>query len=243
MPEINTLWEGNLALSDIIWGKSTHPEYKLDSEFDSRLSSFWKQYSREHPNDYNGTLLFLDNFEFKNSCLRLNTGTIKFSTIMFMSNYNLKVNKGIGMIGVQCLIFNSRNDLILVGRRTKNQSYYPGALTLPGGMLELTDLDQDPKISFMREIKEEVNLEFGNVVNLIAIISGWNGISITFLLSTQIDLPVTPYQKIHGDNDEWEDDLEWMPIYDLLKTNQNAITILDGLKYYLSLKENKSKSY
>ncbi|TFG16721.1 MAG: NUDIX hydrolase [Promethearchaeota archaeon] len=235
MPEIKAIWEGNLSLSNIDWGNFTHPEYKLHSKFDSKVSSFWKKYFKEHPNDYDGTLLFLYNFEFNNSCLNLNTGTIKFSTLVFMSNFNLKVNKGIGMIGVQCLIFNSQHDLVLAGRRTKNQSYYPGALTLPGGMLELTDLNQDPKVSFMREIKEEVDLEFRNPVNLIAIISGWNGISITFLLSTQVDLPVSSYQRLHGDKDEWEDGLEWMPINDLIKMNQGEITFLDGLQYYLIL--------
>ena len=235
MPEIKALWEGTLALSNIIWGDSTHSEYKLDSKFDSRISSFWAKHLKEHPNDYDGTLLFLSNFEFKNSYLKLNTGTIKYSTLVFMSNHNFKVNKGIGMIGVQCLIFNSQRDLILVGRRTKNQPYYPGALTLPGGMLELTDLVQDPSISFMREIKEEVDLEFVNPVNLIAILSGWNGISITFLLSTEINQPITSHQRLHGDKEEWDDDLEWMPISDIFKMKQNESVILDGLQYYLSL--------
>ena len=234
MPEIKAIWEGNLALSNIVWGISTHPEYKMHSKYNSRVTSFWKKHLEENPNDYDGTLLFLYDFEFSNSSLKLNMGTIKFSTIKYMSNYNLTINKGIGMIGVQCLIFNSQHDLVLAGRRAKNQSYYPGALTLPGGMLEFEDLNHDPKISFMREIKEEVELEFKNSFNLIAIISGWNGISITFLLSTQIDHPVTSHQRLHGDKDEWEDGLEWMPIKDLIKMNQGEITLLDGLQYYLT---------
>ena len=235
MPEIKVLWKGNLNLSNIVWGNSTLPEYKLDSKFDSEVSSFWEKYLRERPNDYDGTLLFLYDFEFNKSRLKLNMGTIKFSTIVFMDNFNLKVNKDLGMLGVQCLIFNSDQNLVLVGRRSRNQPDYPGALTLPGGMLELTDLNQDPRISFMREIEEEVDLKFENQVDLIAIISGWNGISITFLLSTQVDLRVTAYQKLKGDKDEWDDGLEWMPIDDLIMTNQNEIAILDGLQYYLTL--------
>ena len=111
MPEIKAIWKGNLALSNIVWGNSTLPEYKLDSKLDSEVSSYWEKYLSERPNDYDGTLLFLYDFEFNNSCLKLNMGTIKFSTIVFMDNLNLKVNKDLGMLGVQCLIFNNRYSL------------------------------------------------------------------------------------------------------------------------------------
>jgi len=234
MPEIKILWEGKLALSKIEWGDSSLPEYRLESKFDIKLNQYWLSHLKTHPNDYDGTLIYLYDFKTQHSSLVLNTGTIKFSTIIFMSNFNLKVNRGIGMLGVQCLIFDNNNDYLLVGRRSNYQSYYPGALTIPGGMIEFTDLNYTPKISLMREILEEVKLNFVNPIDLIAILSGWNGISVTFLLSTCIDDPVDFSKNLDGDQEEWANGLNWINVSELNHMNHNFPIMLDGLQYFKS---------
>jgi ADP-ribose pyrophosphatase YjhB (NUDIX family) len=234
MPDIKVLWEGKLALSQIIWGDTSLPEFKLNSKYDIELNKFWLKHLGSHPNDYNGTLLYLYDFKKQHSNLVLNTGTIKFSTIIFMSNFNLEVNRGIGMLGVQCLIFNNSNDYLLVGRRANCQSYYPGALTIPGGMLELNDLNYPPKTSLMREILEEVKLNFVNSVYLIAILSGWNGISVTFLLSTCLNEPVDFSRSLDGDKEEWAEGLNWISVRELNHMNNNSQIMLDGLQYFKS---------
>jgi ADP-ribose pyrophosphatase YjhB (NUDIX family) len=235
MPEIQVLWEGRLDLSQIAWGDSSLPEFRLNSKYDVKINKFWIEHLDTHPNDYDGTLLYLYDFIIdQNSNLVLNTGTVKFSTIIYMSNFNFKINKGIGMLGVQCLIFDSNNNYLLVGRRSQYQSYYPGALTIPGGMLESNDLNNPPKISLMREILEEVKLNFNNHVNLIAILSGWNGISVTFLLSTVINDFLDPSKNLDGDQEEWDDGLNWITIKELLHMNNDSPIILDGLQYFKS---------
>jgi hypothetical protein len=216
MPDIKVLWEGKLALSQIIWGDTSLPEFKLNSKYDLELNKFWLKHLESHPNDYNGTLLYLYDFKEQYSNLALNAGTIKFSTIIFMSNFNLEVNRGIGMLGVQCLIFDNSNDYLLVGRRANYQSYYPGALTILGGILELNDLNYPPKTSLMREILEEIKLNFVNPVELIAILS--------------VDFS----KSLDGDKDEWANELNWISVRELIRMNNDSPIMLDGLQYFKS---------
>ena len=234
MPEIKILWEGKLALSKIVWGDSSLPEFRLNSKFDVKLNQFWLSHLKTHPNDYDGNLIYLYDFKRNHHNLVLNTGSIKFATVIYMANFNLEVNRGIGMLGVQCLIFDSNKDYVLVGRRSNYQSYYPGALTIPGGMLELNDLNYSPKISLMREIFEETKLNFVNPIDLIAILSGWNGISVTFLLSTCINDPVDLSKSLDGDDEEWAEGLNWMSVRELIQMKHNSPIMLDGLQYFRS---------
>jgi ADP-ribose pyrophosphatase YjhB (NUDIX family) len=234
MPEIKILWEGKLDLSQIVWGNTSLPEFRLDSKFDINLNQFWISHLKTHPSDYDGTLIYLYDFKKEGSNLVLSTGTIKFSTIIFMSNFRLEVNIGIGMLGVQCLIFDKNNEYLLVGRRSNYQSYYPGALTIPGGMLELNDLNYHPKDSLMREILEEVKLNFVNPVDIIAILSGWNGISVTFLLSTFINDPADLSKSLDADKEEWANGLNWMSVRELNHMEYNSPIMLDGLQYFKS---------
>jgi 8-oxo-dGTP pyrophosphatase MutT (NUDIX family) len=234
MPDIKVLWKGKFDLSQIIWGDTTYPEYKLDRKLDSKINRFWKQYVKNHQNDYDGNLLYLNNFQFNNDQLILNTGTIRYSTLIFMEKHKLRIDEGLGMIGVQCLIFDPKEDYILVGRRSKSLAYYPGAVTVPGGMLEFDDLKQSPKLALLREIVEEVNLELQHNVDLIAIITEFTGISVTFLLTTKCKNLINHLKRIASDEEEWENGLEWISINDLKHMNHNSFIIFDGLQYYIS---------
>ncbi|MHA1455117.1 MAG: NUDIX hydrolase [Promethearchaeota archaeon] len=151
-----------------------------------------------------------------------------------MAQNKIPVDKGIGMLGIQCLIFSPRKDYILVGERTLDQEYYPGALTIPGGMLEKEDLTTAPKVSLMREVYEEAMLNYQKDHNLLAILTGWNDISVTFLLSVVMDdsTGFNSEKMIDSDKFEWENDLWWLSIQ---KLKEYPIeNILDGLIYYRS---------
>ncbi len=58
-----------------------------------------------------------------------------------MVKNKIQVKKGIGMLGTQNLISSPNKKYILTGERSLSQSYFPGALTVPGGMLEFNDLN------------------------------------------------------------------------------------------------------
>lgn len=234
MREIKIRWEGLLNLDLISWGLTSYPEYKLKSGIDEKRKEYWDNHTKIHPNDYDGTLIYLYDFKFENDRLILDAGTIKFSTVIYMAQNKLAVDKGIGMLGMQCLIFSPKKDYILVGERALAQVYYPGALTIPGGMLEKEDLITTPKVSLMREVNEEALLDYRKDQTLLAILTGWNDVSVTFLLSVVMDdsRRFNFKDMIVSDKFEWENDLWWLSIQKLKEYSNKHI--FDGLIYYKS---------
>ncbi len=234
MENINVLWEGELPLDFIAWNKKKLYEIQLPPKYDSKIQSCWETHIRENPKDYDGKLVFLNSFHFKDKNLYLNTSCIRFSTITFMEKNKIRVQKGIGVLGTQYLIFSPDKNYFLVGERALNLSYFPGAMTVPGGILEIEDLNKSPNQAFIRELNEEVSLPFQKNMFLNAILEGWNGISVTFLIKirTHNSYNFKPYDSIPADKDEWNNDLVWMPIAELKKKTQTQF--LDGLIYYQS---------
>jgi len=229
---LEAVWEGNLPLERIKWGKKLFSEYILPPKLDLKRKSNWIHHLRENNADYDGNLLFLEKFSLKKNVIILHVGLIKFSTVIFMEKKNLCVDRGIGMLGTQCLIFSPCHSYILVGERSLSQSYYPGITTVPGGMLELYDLEKVPKEAFLREVYEEAPLRFQPNTYLNAILLGWNNISVTFLTSVTIneDCNFNPEDHINGDKNEWANNLRWLRIEDLKNYPRNKL--LDGLCYY-----------
>jgi len=229
---LTVIWEGNLPLEKIKWGKKHLSEYKLPSKWDLKRRENWKHHLQENSDDYDGKLLFLKNFLQRNNKIILDIGLIRFSTVIFMVKNKISVNQGIGMLGTQCLIFSPCKKYILVGERPLSQSYYPGIITVPGGMLELDDLENKPKEAFMREIYEEVPLPFQSDASLCAVLAGWNNISVTFLTSITIteDYNFDPTEVIIGDKKEWKNNLRWTSLEDLKNLPSNKL--LDGLTYF-----------
>jgi len=234
MREIKIIWEGFLDLNLISWGLTNYPEYKLKSDLDVKRIEYWETHTKKYPTDYDGTLIYLHDFKFENGRLILHVGTIKFSTVIFMARNKIPVDRGIGMLGIQCLIFSPNKDYILVGERALTQEYYPGALTIPGGMLEKKDLTTSPKVSLMREVYEEALLNYQKDQNLVAVLTGWNDISVTFLLSVVMDDSIRFDSKrmIYSDKIEWENDLWWLSIQNLKE--YPIENMLDGMIYYRS---------
>jgi 8-oxo-dGTP pyrophosphatase MutT (NUDIX family) len=229
---LRVIWEGNLPLKKIKWGKKHLSEYKLPHKLDLKRREIWKHHLQENSDDYDGKLLFLKNFLQRNNKIILDIGLIRFSTVIFMVKNKISVNQGIGMLGTQCIIFSPCKKYILVGERPLSQSYYPGITTVPGGMLELDDLENKPKEAFMREIYEEAPLPFQSDASLYAVLAGWNNISVTFLTSITIteDYNFNPTEVIIGDKKEWKNNLRWTSLEDLKNLPSNKL--LDGLTYF-----------
>ncbi|MFX0077043.1 MAG: NUDIX hydrolase [Candidatus Hermodarchaeota archaeon] len=229
---LNIEWQGNLPLENIKWGRMLCSEYLLPPELDEERKIYWKDHLKENPTDYDGNLLFLERFDYRNDELILDIGLISFSTVVFMARNKLSVDKGVGMLGIQCLIFSPCHNYILVGERPLSQPYYPGAITVPGGMLELEDIEMTPKEALLREIYEETPFQFHHSISLEAILSGWNNVSVTFLTSVTImeDYNFDPSDIIKGDKKEWENNLRWLPIEELKSISPNKL--LDGLLFY-----------
>jgi 8-oxo-dGTP pyrophosphatase MutT (NUDIX family) len=234
MQNINVLWEGKLPLYCIRWNKRRLYEFKLPPKYDYKIQSCWNTHISENPKDYDGKLLFLDSFQFKDKKLYLNTSCIRFSTITFMEKTKIRVEKGIGVFGTQYLIYSPDKKYFLVGERALNLSYFPGATTIPGGILEIEDLSRTPNKALIRELNEEVSLPFHKDMFLNAILEGWNGISVTFLITinTLDSYHFKPNESIPADQDEWNNNLIWMSVAELKKHTQKQY--LDGLIYYQS---------
>lgn len=229
---LRVLWEGKLLLEKIKWGKKHLSEYKLPHKLDLKRRENWKQHLQENIADYDGRLLFLKNFLQRDNKIILDLGLIRFSTVIFMVKNKISVTQGIGMLGTQCLIFSPCKKYILVGERPLSQSYYPGITTVPGGMLELDDLENKPKEAFMREIYEEAPIPFQSDASLCAVLAGWNNISVTFLTSITVteDYNFDPKEVIIGDKKEWKNNLRWLSLEDLKNIPSNRL--LDGLTYF-----------
>ncbi len=139
------------------------------------------------------------------------------------------------MLGTQCLVFSPDKKYILVGKRSLSEIYYPGAIVNVGGMLELNDLEKQPKDALMREVYEEIQIPLKFDASLKAILVGWNKISVTFLISTTIIASHNfDYKKevIPADKNEFESNLYWISVNDI--KNLLPDQLFDGLNYYRS---------
>ncbi|MFW9826052.1 MAG: NUDIX hydrolase [Candidatus Thorarchaeota archaeon] len=232
--KLNVIWEGELPLGSIKWNENKNQEFQLSSYITPKIKSCWDDHLKENPNDYDGSLIFLEDFQFKDNHLFLDTSYIKFSTVTYMEKHKFHIEKGVGVLGVQYLLMSPKKEYILVGKRSLSGSYFPGAMTIPGGILEIDDLSKLPKEAFMREAYEEINLPIKPDGFLIAIIAGFNNISVTFLISINLiaRYKFNPNQIIKAEENEWEGSLKWISIESLksLKTHQ----LLDGLVYFRS---------
>jgi 8-oxo-dGTP pyrophosphatase MutT (NUDIX family) len=226
------LWQGSLHLKNIHWDNPISTEYTHSGQFQKEIQEHWRKHKQKYPSDYNGVSLYLYSYEFRNSQLILKVGTVNFSTITYLYKHKIHVNQGLGLVGVQSLIFSPDKSHILIGKRSQNQDYFPGALTLPGGIMEVGDYMNSASESLMREIHEEVPLEFEPHRALFAILTGWNPVSMTFLLYNTVKLSSDfDYKEvISGDIKEWEGRLTWISMEQLKEMSYD--NIINGLYYY-----------
>ncbi len=106
------VWEGELLLDFIKWNKKTLQEYQPPPEYNSEIKGNWDKHIKDNPNDYDGNLLFLDNYQFRKNSLFLDTSFMKFSTATYLVKNKIPVKKGIGVLGTQYLIFSPNKQYI-----------------------------------------------------------------------------------------------------------------------------------
>ncbi len=226
------LWEGNLPLTKIHWDAPILHQYTHTGQFLLEIQENWREHKAKYPKDYDGDSLFLYDYEFVNSKLILKVGTVKFSTIIYLYKHKIPVNRGYGIVGVQSLIFSPDKSHLLIGKRALNQEYFPGSYTLPGGIVEVSDYMYPASESLMREIHEEVPLEFEHNGGLFAILIGWNPVSITFLFFNTVK-PSSEFnlsEVISDDAKEWDGNLKWISMNTLKKMEYS--NVINGLYYY-----------
>lgn len=180
---LQILWEGKLHLNQIRWNNNIAREFKLSPSFHDKVRTHWENHIKAYPDDYDGSLLFLNDFHFRKTELLLDTSYMKFSTAIFIETNEISLKKGYGVLGVQYLVFSPDKQYIIIGKRTLNESYYPGAITIPGGILEIEDLNRTPIEALMREASEEIGVPLENDAYLTAMLVGWNAVSKAFLIS------------------------------------------------------------
>lgn len=235
MPKLDILWEGKLSLDSIKWNNINVNKFKFSNQYKANVETYWDKHIKKNPNDYDGTLIFLDKFHFGNKKLFLDVELIKFSTASYMLKESITLKEGLGVLGVQYLIYSTDLKYLLIGHRSMSQSYFPGVISIPGGILEISDLEKPLQIALTRELFEEVCISLHPNYFLRAILGGWNNISITFLISAIVSesYKFDPNELILSDKNEWEGDLKWCSITSIKKMPSD--NILDGL-YYLQLK-------
>ena len=230
--DFRVLWEGSLPLKKIHWQSPILGDYTHSNKFKLEIQENWKEHKAKYPSDYDGISLYLYDYSFSDSELILKVGTVKFSTIIYLYKRKISVNQGYGLVGTQSLIFSPDKSHILVGKRALNQEYFPGSLTLPGGIAEIADFMYPASESLMREVHEEVPLEFVPNGGLFAILVGWNLVSVTFLMfntvkqSRNFDLS----DVVSDDAKEWDGNLKWISRATLKEMDYS--NVINGLYYY-----------
>jgi hypothetical protein len=135
----------------------------------------------------------------------------------------------LGSLGVQALIFSPDMKHIVWGKRPLDSMYCPGFLASPGGMLEIEDAG-DITDGILREIKEEVVLDFSEEIFLVALaeeLHGTVGVGLIIQMKTNTLPNIT--QKVRG-NEEWVDNtLEWHFVENLIDINKDES--LDALVF------------
>jgi 8-oxo-dGTP pyrophosphatase MutT (NUDIX family) len=240
MKNIDVLWEGNLPLHYIKWDANNISKCSYFENFKVLADKNWNEHLKRYPNDYDGTLLFLEKFKFENGELNLEISLIKFSMANYLLKHNVPLKKGYGALGTQYLVFSPNRDYILIGERAMTQSYYPGAINVPGGILEMKDLGTNPTIALIRELREEVLIPLQSNFYLVAILGGWDNVSVTFLISAMINNKnkFNPNDTYESDNNEWEGNLRWLSLKKLER--MSSPNFLDGLLYFQSILLEKS---
>ena len=231
----NPFWEGMVELENVL--VSIDPMFNCSqTKYSEHLvDPIWKEFQKKHPQSYDGSLVLLEDFEVdeKFSCgcelLTLHLSKVNFSTFIACKEIGTPLNR-FGVLGTQCAILSPDKSHIIVGRRGLDNSYCPGKLTIPGGMLETTDLQQ-LQASLMREVREEIAIEEGNINNIQikTMLREHENFSTIILLTAILYQPFYQKQTFKG-NDEWQDKKLFWLSFEALKTIPDH-ELMEGLTY------------
>jgi 8-oxo-dGTP pyrophosphatase MutT (NUDIX family) len=233
MVKTKALWEGSVELNDILVSMDRPNQYKDESLENQVIDSIWKEYQTKYPASYNGSLVLLEDFEIdeKFTCgselLTLYLGNINFSTLVALKKTGKSLKNNFGILGTQCMILSPDGTHILVGKRRINSDYCPGKLTIPGGMIETSDV-YAINSCILREIQEEVKISLKNI-KIKTLLKEHSNFSTIILLSADLNQKFKKDQVFTG-NDEWEDNkLFWLSLEELKQIPDEEL--MEGLTY------------
>lgn len=226
---LSVQWEGRLPLNSITWKLADDNEILLEPELEKQKSQVWNEILKKYPSSYDGRLLVLKNFQVSSSGAHFSVGVIAFSRVITLMR--LRHAQGShSTLGFQTIVLSPDRRHILVGVRSQESMYCPSYLTTPGGMLEAEDVKGSVEAAFMRELKEEVQLEVAPEKYLLALVSNVKGVSgANLLIEATASSRVNPKKWMSG-NEEWEGHrLRWLPVEDL--KNLDTKHALEGLVF------------
>jgi 8-oxo-dGTP pyrophosphatase MutT (NUDIX family) len=214
MQELNLFWKGRIPLEKVTWKFHPEKELTLDANLEKKGRRSGKKTIAKFPDTYDGRLLVLDAIEINPKALHLDTAFTTFSRVLTLEK--LKLGFKYRCLGVQALIFSPNKEMILIGQRAEDlycPLYYGG----PGGMLEVFDAADQFGIAVMREIEEEVKLEFQSQKSLVAIMKDMYTKVGTCLLIEYIASKRADFVGPVEGNEEWAGrQLRWYDIDELL---------------------------
>ena len=221
MPQMNILWKGRMPVDWIEWELDAEKEFILSSELETKREEIWRKTVTEYPDSYDGQLLVLDKFSINSQTAFLSMGYITFSRILILEKYGLGLHK-YGCIGVQALVFSPDKTHVLMGQRSEDLMYRPLNYGGPGGMLEIVDANDTFQIAIMREIEEEVNLNFQAEKHLLVIMKDlYTKVGVCFLVECIVAEPFNLNAPVMG-NEEWTNNqLQWYPVEEVAGLEQS----------------------
>ena len=228
MPELNLYWRGRVPLEKITIEFDKTLELFLSPELETQRETIWNRAKIENSDIYDGRLLVLTGFEYRENTFVLTAGFMTFSRVLTLHRLGVSPDV-LGSLGVQALIFSPDMQYIVWGKRALDSMYCPSFFATPGGMLEIEDAE-DFTEGILREIKEEIFLDFAEDMYLVAIAAELHGtVGAGLIVQMQSDTSPDLTQQIRG-NEEWIDNsLEWHSVDELININKDES--LDALVF------------
>ncbi len=228
MPDLNLYWRGRVPLGNIRIEFDKTQELFLSPELEAQRKAIWHRAKIENSDIYDGRLLVLTGFENRKNAFVLTAGFMTFSRVLTLHRLGVSLDFP-GSLGVQALIFSPDMQHIVWGKRSLDSIYCPGFFATPRGMLEIGDADNITE-GILREIKEEIVLDFSEEVFLVAIAEEFHGtVGAGLIVQMKTNTPPDITQQVRG-NEEWIDNtLEWHSVENLIDTNKDES--LDALVF------------
>ncbi len=228
----NVYWAGSCRLDNICFCKELVVEYH-EKQLHEYINQIWIDFKIAYPESYNGTLVYLQNFEHEEelespeSHLFFTISYMNYATYIGMMKLQVPI-KHYGTLGTQVAIFDQSGDYILVGRRKFDQFYAPGLLTVPGGVLEKEDVS-NPSEQLLREFNEEIALKIREP-KVVALLSEHTKYSTIIFITAIIDQPFIKDEVFKESENEFDKhELYWLATSSLRQIPEDEL--MEGLTY------------
>ena len=151
----------------------------LPDELLQRIAQNWKKLTKaEGQYLFNGPLCRLDGYSFQNGLLQLHLGKTDYQELVYSNQHGRTIIRTWGeaylssALGISAVVI-SQDDKIVLMKRSESVGEYPGRFDVFGGHIHPTEDAvagvPDPFVAMRNELKEELNLDPGQLQSLISI--------------------------------------------------------------------------